>query len=77
LFLDRSVHYDRLTVAQARELREYARAVAVRALLDVNRRALELTGDAEPAVDGSAQQRVNFGAYVFDEHEPPAAGGAA
>jgi hypothetical protein len=75
LFLDRSVHYDRLTVAQARELREYARAAAMRALLDVNRRALELTADSVPAADGPADQRVNFGAYVFDEHEPPVAGG--
>jgi len=33
-FLDRSVHYDRLTPAQAGELREYARAAAMQVLLD-------------------------------------------
>lgn len=67
LFLDRSVHYDGLTLAQAQELQEYARAVAMQALLDVNRRALGLT---EGMADGTgAGQRVNFGVYVFDEAE--------
>ena len=50
---------------------------SMRALLDVNRRALELTADAKPAADGFAEQRVNFGAYVFEERETPAAGGEA
>lgn len=73
-FLDRSVHYDRLTPAQARALEEYARAAAMRVLLEVNRRALELTGsdpDASPA-DG---RRVNLGVFVFNEGESPVTGG--
>jgi len=75
LFLDRSVHYDRLSADQAASLRDYARTVAMRALLDVNRRALELTqGTLEE--EGADAQRVNFGVYVFDETEQPTAGGA-
>jgi hypothetical protein len=72
-FLDRSVHYDRLTPAQARALEDYARAAAMRVLLEVNRHALELTAsepDAAPA-DG---RRVNLGIFVFNEDEPPVAG---
>ena len=75
-FLDRSVHYDRLTPAQARALDEYARAAAMQALLDVNRHALELTAsDTNDAAAPPASRRVNFGVYVFDDTDPPAADG--
>jgi hypothetical protein len=77
LFLDRSVHYDRLTPAQARSLSEYARAAAMRALLDVNRRALELTEEEPREGDGQAAQRVNFGVYVFDAPDAPVVAGEA
>jgi hypothetical protein len=77
IFLDRSVHYDGLTPAQAQTLRDYARAAAMRALLDVNRRAVELTEEPTPEGGEAAAQRVNFGVYVFDEHESPDAGGEA
>jgi hypothetical protein len=69
-FLDRSVHYDRLTPAQAETLREYARGAAMRLLLDVNRRAQELT-DENPEAEPSQPQRINFGIYLFDEDDPP------
>jgi len=72
-FLDRSVHYDRLTPAQVETLRGYARAAAMRVLLDVNRLAQELTeadSDAEP----SQPRRINFGIYLFDDAELPPAG---
>jgi len=75
-FLDRSVHYDRLTAPQLEELRDYARAAAMRALLDVNRRAQELT-EATPDTDPKEPGRINFGVYVFEETERPAAGGDA
>lgn len=75
-FLDRSVHYDRLTPSQAEELEEYARAVAMRALLEVNRRALEMT-QASPEAAVTDARRINFGIYVFDEHEQTAIGGAS
>jgi hypothetical protein len=78
-FLDRTVHYDRLTPAQAKALEGYARDAAMRVLLDVNRQAIELTesaDDAEPAEDAdpAEQRRINFGVYVFDENEPPPPG---
>jgi Family of unknown function (DUF6502) len=72
-FLDRTVHYDRLTPAQATALEGYARDAAMRVLLDVNRQALELTESASD-VDSPEQRRINFGVYVFDENEPSPAG---
>ena len=74
-FLDRSVHFDGLTAAQARELQDLARAVAMRALLEVNRRAVEMTeGGAAPEDAGTL--RVNFGVYVLGAADPPGAGRA-
>jgi len=75
-FLDRSVHYDRLTPEQAETLREYARAAAMRVLLDVNKRAQELT-EANPDAQPPNPRRINFGIYIFDDDERPAAGGDA
>jgi hypothetical protein len=75
-FLDRSVHYDRLTPSQVETLREYARAAAMRVLLDVNRLAQELT-EANPDTDPQQPRRINFGIYVFDEDERPARAGEA
>jgi hypothetical protein len=82
-FLDRTVHYDRLTPAQATALEGYARDAAMRVLLDVNRQAIELTEsapDADPPdpdsldPDTTQQRRINFGVYVFDENEPAPTG---
>lgn len=74
-FLDRSVHYDRLTPSQIQTLREYARAGAMRLLLDVNRLAQDLT-DAAPDSNPKRPQRINLGVYLFDEEERPGAAGA-
>lgn len=65
-YLDRSVHYDGLTAHQAEALRGYAREVAMRALLEVNRKAIELTNGDAPAT-GSEPMRINFGIYVFED----------
>ena len=73
-FLDRSVHYDRLTPDQARELQEYARAAAIRVLLDVNRRAIELAGSG-PGEVAPDRRRVNFGVYLFDDRDAGDGGG--
>ena len=73
-YLDRTVHYDRLTPSQVQVLREYARAAAVRVLLDVNRLAQELT-EAAPDAEPKRPQRINFGIYLFDEEDRPTAGG--
>jgi hypothetical protein len=69
-FLDRSVHYDGLAPAQARELEAFAREAAVRALLEVNRKALQLV-EAIRGPDGADPVRVNFGTFVFLESEVP------
>ena len=75
-FLDRSVHYDHLTPEQARQLEDYARAAAMQVLLDVNRRALEMT---EPAGDDFVltPRRINLGIYVFDGDDSAPAEGAS
>jgi hypothetical protein len=69
-FLDRSVHYDDLTPSQAQQLRAYARDAAMRVLLDINRKALELLDQAPTAVDSDApRQRVNVGVYLYQEDD--------
>jgi hypothetical protein len=75
-FLDRSVHYDGLTPAQAAALEAYARAAAIRALLDVNQHALALS-ESNPGADRGATRRINFGVYVFDEDDLSAADGTS
>ena len=69
-FLDRSVHYDRLTEQAAAALERMARDAAQRVLLDINRQALALAGDEVP--EGSVARRVNVGIYILSEDEPPA-----
>jgi hypothetical protein len=69
-FLDRSVHYDELTTEQACELEAFARGVAVRALLEVNRKALALV-ETTKASEGQPLHRVNLGVFVFGERDAP------
>ncbi len=64
-FMDRSVHYDRLSPAMTRRLEDEARAISVRALVDLNRIAMELL-EAEPA-DTAETGRINFGVFVYRE----------
>jgi hypothetical protein len=67
-FLDRSVHYDGLTPSQARELEACARALAMQALLEVNRKAQELVAANLPP-GGEPPVRFNFGTFVFTQSE--------
>ncbi len=67
-FVDRTVHYDRLTPEAAAELEKLARESAQKVLLEVNRHAMRLATDA-PA--GTATRRVNFGVYLLAEDETP------
>ncbi len=67
-FIDRSVHYDRLTPAAAAELERLGRDAAQRVLLEVNRHAMRLATDAP---EGSPTRRVNFGVYLLAEDETP------
>ena len=73
-FLDRSVHYDRLTPEQAKDLEHYARTAAMQVLLDVNRRALEMTESSLDTVV-LTPRRINLGIYVFDGDDHAAAEG--
>jgi hypothetical protein len=79
-FLDRSVHYDGMTEAQAAELEAFARDEASKLLLEVNRRAAAMV-DANSA-GRPAGRRVNFGVYIFTDQDrldpgSSATGGAA
>ncbi len=69
-FLDRSVHYDRLTPAAAAALERLGRDAAQRLLIEVNREAMVLAAAEAPA--GTPTRRVNFGIYLLSEDEPPA-----
>ncbi len=74
-FVDRSVHYDRLTPAMARRLEAEARTIAVRALLEINRTAISLLeqegAEGHPEPD-DATGRFNFGVFVYRTDADPA-----
>jgi Family of unknown function (DUF6502) len=79
-FLDRSVHYDKLSATVARRLEALAREVAQHALLEVNRAALAmLDAEDEPSGDPppGPTHRVNLGIYVFTADEPASTTDAA
>lgn len=73
VFLDSSVHYDRLPAEIAARLETMAQTTAEKALLDVNRAALELSGTEGDAAPGANLKRVNFGIYIYscDDSSPP------
>lgn len=72
-FLDRSVHYDRLSAEAAAQLEAEARGAAERLLLDVNRTALAISDadDAAASDTRARRHRVNLGVYLYAEQEPP------
>lgn len=62
-FLERAVHYDRLTAESAEELAQLAEQAGMEAALAVNRRAQEL--EARDANSESAKRRIRFGIYFY------------
>lgn len=64
-FLERSVHYDRLSAATARRLEALSRTLALTALREANRDAHEACDQ-----DGGGHWRWNFGVYVFADEVP-------
>ena len=62
-FLERALHWDRLTPEAARALEAAGRRAAVAMLVELNRLALELAGPGEPPPQATA--RVNLGVYLF------------
>ncbi len=61
--LERSVHYSALTPESAALLAEAAERAGMEALLDINRKALELS--AQDKGKENATRRINFGLYFY------------
>ncbi len=70
-FMDRSVHYDRLTPAAAAELERLAREAAAAAAAGHQPPGAD-TGGAECPGGNGVARRVNVGLYILSEDEPPA-----
>jgi hypothetical protein len=66
-FLDRMAYYDGLSQESVAALRELSRELAVQALHEINRKALEL--QARDAEQPGARSRVTFGAYFYAADE--------
>jgi hypothetical protein len=62
--LERSVHYTGLTDESASELAQAAERAGMKALLEVNRLALELAEKDKGRT--TSTRRINFGLYFFD-----------
>lgn len=68
-FLERSLHYGRLSPEAAAKLEAAGRAAAQQLLLDLNRLALSLV-ENEESKPGTPTRRVNLGVYLYGEDEP-------
>ena len=64
-FFERCVYYDKLSPDSVRELARLTETIGMKALHNVNRRAIELQKKDEGRED--AVQRTNFGIYNFSE----------
>jgi hypothetical protein len=64
-FLDRSVYCDHLTPGSAEKLRVLSRELAINAMQEINRRALELQEADQGRADAS--QRMTFGVFHYAE----------
>ena len=71
IFLERAVHYDGLTEAQAVELDAFARDLAMKALVKANAKAMTIVDSDAVSEDRKSETattwRWNFGAYVYRE----------
>ncbi|MGI4793611.1 MAG: DUF6502 family protein, partial [Janthinobacterium lividum] len=67
-FIDRSVHYNRLSAGSAARLVKAGREAAQALLLDINRQALSEVA-AVPLADGEPTRRVNLGLYLYVEDD--------
>lgn len=72
-FIERSVHYNRLSEASGRELQRLSEEQGMAALETINRRAAEL--QAQDRDEPGNDQRINFGIYVFQKPEDADANG--
>lgn len=71
-FLERAVHYDRLSPAAAERLEALARGEARALLVSINRAAQALAeeDDRRPRPAGEPLCRVNLGVYLYAENDP-------
>ena len=74
-FLDRSAHYDRLTPETAARIEAATRAIAERALQEMNQVAMAAIEAQDRALppDAAAADRVNIGVFVYRADQPPPA----
>ena len=74
-FLDRSVHYDRLSAATAARLEADGRERAMRMLVEFNRLALELSDaddkNAPAGAPAAGGRLVNLGVYLYVDDDAP------
>lgn len=66
-FLERSVHYDGLSVESVEALRILSRELAVQAMQEINRRALEM--QQQDADRADATRRMTFGVYYYSRDD--------
>jgi len=66
-FLDRMAYYDGLTPESVAKLREHARELAVRAMQDINLKALELQD--KDSTRENASFRITFGTYFYSAED--------
>jgi hypothetical protein len=68
-FLERSVYCDGLSAQSLEQLRTLSRQLAIAAMQEINRRALELQEADQGRADAS--RRMTFGVYYYAEDTPP------
>lgn len=64
-FLERSVHYDELSMASIRRLAGKSRELGMESLLEINKEAMDL--EKNDAVSGEPRYRMTFGLYYYSE----------
>jgi len=75
--LERAVYYERLTPKSAEELAALSREIGSNALIEVNKKAFELS--QRDATEPAASHRISFGVYFFstpDTASEPESGGS-
>jgi Family of unknown function (DUF6502) len=66
-YFDRCVYHDMLTPSSVKALDDLVRELGMQALQSINRKALELKQQQDPA-DTTARFRMNFGLYFYNEY---------
>jgi hypothetical protein len=70
-FIERSVYYDELSLASINQLKDQAEALGMKALLAMNKTALQAESQYRSAPSGEPRQRMTFGIYFYSEPATP------